>query len=91
MATVRTVIAGKTWTLRFVRSITHDGVKCDGLCDFEKREIRVLSSLNGQELVDTVIHEIMHAAGWNLHEEFVAQTAEDIAGALYHPEVRGRI
>lgn len=74
-----------------MRSITHEGVACDGLCDFEKREIRVLASLEGQELVDTVTHEVMHAAGWNLHESFVGQTATDIAAALYHDKVRGRI
>jgi len=88
MPPIRLTIAGQRWTLKLVRSITHDGVACDGLCNYEKREIRVRRDLEGQELIDTVTHEVMHAAGWNLHETFVAQTATDIAAALYHPDLR---
>lgn len=91
MPAIRLTIAGKRWTVRLKRSITHNGVPCDGLCVYEKSELWIRSGLKGQELVDTVAHEVMHAAGWNLHEEFVGQTATDIAAALYHDAIRGRI
>lgn len=90
-AAIRLTINSQRWTLRFKRSITHEGVACDGLCVYEKKEIWIRSDLKGQDLVDTVAHEVMHAAGWNLHETFVGQTATDIAAALYHDKVRGRI
>lgn len=88
---LRCIIAGHRWTVRFVRSITHEGISCDGLCDYEKREIRIRSDLRGKALADTLLHEGMHAAGWHLHEEFVAQTATDLAGVLDHPKIRDRI
>lgn len=90
-AAIRLTIAGKRWTIKFVRKIMNGGVECDGLCVYGKCEIRIRSGLSGQDLADTLAHEVMHAAGWNLHEEFVDQTATDIAAALYHPDIRGRI
>lgn len=91
MPAIRLTIAGKRWTIRFVRKIMSGGVECDGLCVYEKSEIRIRSGLEGQDLVDTVLHEVMHAAGIILHEDFVTQTAADMASALYHKGIRGRI
>ena len=79
MATVRTVIAGKTWTLRFVRSITYGGFKCYGLCVHESRELQIESSLSGLLLIDTVVHESLHAHDWKVHEETIELAARHIA------------
>lgn len=90
MPAIRLTIAGKRWTLKYVRTIVRDGVECDGLCDYGKSEIRIRSGLRGQEFTDTLAHEVIHACGWHLHEDFVEQTAEAIAAALYHEGIRGR-
>lgn len=91
MPAIRLTIAGKRWTVKFVRKIMRDGVECDGLCDYAKNEIRIRSGLRGQELADTLAHEVMHGAGWHLHEDFVEQTASDIAAALYHTGIRSKL
>lgn len=91
MPAIRLTIAGKRWTIRFVRKIMSGGVECDGLCVYEKSEIRIRSGLKGQELADTLAHEVIHACGWHLHEDFVEQTAEAIADALYHAGIRSKL
>ena len=75
-------IHGEQWKLILCRSITHRGVKCDGLCIYTKREIRVDRNLKGRELVETVLHEMHHAAGWHVSEEAVAQLAKEQSLAL---------
>lgn len=88
---MRVRIAGQYWQLKFVRSIKNGGAACDGICDPDKKEIRVDRSLKGKDLADTIIHEVFHACGWHLHEDFVEQTASDVAEILYHPTVRGKL
>ena len=91
MSSFRVKINEQRWTVKFVRRIQVDGEPCYGVCDVAKREIRLERGLTGQQLLDTVIHEIMHAAGWNLDEQFIEQTATDIATALTHPRVMERL
>ncbi len=91
MAAIRLTINGERWTLKFVRSITRDGEKCFGYCDYDKKEILVHRTLPPQKMADIIVHEMIHAAASNLDEEWVTDTATDIAAALYHPEVQERL
>jgi hypothetical protein len=77
-------ILGKRWRYRTVRRIG-DKKTTLGQCDppdKKNKEIRVLSRLSGESRMDVVIHEMLHAAGWHLDEEFVDRFATDAARAL---------
>ncbi len=53
-----------------------------GDCDIAKREIRVCESLVGQELVEVLVHEIVHARVWDLDETAVDDIGKAVASAL---------
>lgn len=47
------------------------------------KKIMIRDDLEGLEELDTLIHEMLHAAFWDLKEEAVNEAAEDIAKALW--------
>ena len=78
---MRITILGKRWKLRFAPNM---GVRGD--CDAPttpNKEIRIASSLRGEERLEVLIHEMCHAAGWHIDETFVEQFAGDAARVLW--------
>lgn len=74
-------VRGKVWS--FERARLKDA---DGLCDSPDtpgKRIRVDSRLHGERELEVIIHEIMHAAHWDLAEEAVDEASRDIARALW--------
>lgn len=53
-----------------------------GDCDIARKVIRVCSSLSGQELVEVLVHEIVHARVWDLDELAVDEIGKAVAAAL---------
>jgi hypothetical protein len=85
---MRLTILGKRWNLRFARNLKNRG-DCDPPAAPGK-EIRVGSSLRDEERLEVVLHEMLHAAGWHIAEEFVDQFACDAARALWRLGYRDR-
>ncbi len=56
----------------------------DGICFTEKREISLAKNLRSPDLLDTVIHEGLHAALPCLDEQTVEQVATQISSLWYH-------
>ena len=96
---MRIKVLGKYWRMVF------GGVAAgeDGRCyspDVSDRQIRLRRSLRGSELMETVIHETLHAAGFHIDEAFVSEYAADVtkiltSKAIWHrileqPKPRGR-
>lgn len=50
-----------------------------GECDYESRTIRICTSLSGVDLLDTLIHEVIHARWPDLSEEAVEEVATTLA------------
>jgi hypothetical protein len=78
----RITVRGRRYLLRFVavREMQNKGAL--GECDPPDRpgkEIRILKRLRGQERLDTIIHELLHAGHWDLKEDAVNELASDIA------------
>jgi hypothetical protein len=46
-------------------------------------EIRIAKGLTGIHELDTIIHEAIHAALWDLDEDAVSETSSSIAGLLW--------
>jgi len=76
-------LGDKTWRLSFVEAKDLPK-KCWGDCSPDKRlmRVRTCESLSDQHWLDTLIHEQLHAALWPISEEWVAQTATEIARVL---------
>lgn len=82
----RLKILGKVWRLRFAPNMANRG-DCDPPCQRGK-EIRISSSLRGEERLEVLIHELLHAAGWHIDESFVERFAADAARALWRAGYR---
>ena len=86
-------ILGKTWDLRFP---PHDemGGKA-GSCDHpgqRNKSIDVWEDLRGEECLDTIIHECLHAGAYNvLGEYFCEQIGTDIARVVLTKDALRRI
>lgn len=74
-------LLGRVWNLRFAPNLANRG-DCDPP-DKPKKEIRVLSTLAGEERLEVLVHEMVHAAGWHIDEAFVERFARDTARALW--------
>jgi hypothetical protein len=72
-------IRGQRWRIRFV---PHLG-DAEGLCHKEERVIRIARGYPEERTMDSIIHEILHAALWDLDEEAVNETANAISAALW--------
>jgi len=73
----------KRWKLRFVPTLAKDKRGDIDPPETVGKTIRVLSGLKGQEKLEIIIHESLHAAFWFLDEEYVHTFAEDIAKVLW--------
>lgn len=79
----RVTILGKRWTLKLVPK--HGRRDHYGRCDHPEgaaKEIVVESNHEDEKVLETVLHELLHAGAWNLAEEVVAQWSEDVAKIL---------
>lgn len=87
--TLRIKILGRVWQLQ---STPRLGNGVNGKCDppgQKGKQILIRSTLRGELLLETLIHEITHAADWNLAEEFVEEFAADLARTLWRIGYRG--
>jgi hypothetical protein len=80
---MRVRILGRYWNL-IRRNFIGKGIQGD--CDIPatgQKEIRVAQKCKGQLGLEVTIHELLHAAEWNLDEEFVRDFSEDAARILW--------
>jgi hypothetical protein len=77
----RLTILNKVWQLRFAPNMANRG-DCDPP-NQPGKEIRVSSALHGEERLEVLLHEFVHAAGWHIDETFVERFASDAARALW--------
>lgn len=74
-------LLGKRWRLA-----DHSRPGCRGsarIATVRNKEIRVDSQLRGEERLEVLIHEMVHAAGWHIDEQFVERFAEGVSRALW--------
>ena len=77
---MRINVRGKYWTFKRVRCPDD----LDGFCDWDKRRVVVSSRLTRpKDILDTTIHELLHAAIPDLAEDAVEETATCIADVLH--------
>jgi hypothetical protein len=91
MAERRVKIMEKWWRLIFTKDLPKD---LDGLTDTHtldgrprrNKKIQIDKTLRGQVLLETLLHELLHAAIEPLNEDYVETTAHDQAAIFCHPD-----
>lgn len=68
-------INGERWKIRFCRLRGKYGD-----CDYDSRTIRIHDTLTGTELMDVLIHELVHAR-W---PDLLKSAVEEFAGIITH-------
>lgn len=84
------VFRGKRWFVKWVspRTLkTPDGVQAHGVCDSPTTKNKKILFRNNfrrsRKEMEVFIHEALHACIWDLDEETVYSTAEDISKFLW--------
>lgn len=70
-------IGDQRWKIQRARLRTHRGD-----CDITTKTIRVDEQLHGEELVEVLAHEIIHARLWDIDEQAVVELGVAIAKAV---------
>lgn len=78
-------IHGRRWKLERPTRVSKGYA---GMCDINLRKIQIRKGLNEWQFLVVLIHECLHAADWNQSEEWVTQTAYDLAGAIWDSEYK---
>jgi hypothetical protein len=76
------VRSGKTWR------ISADSLA--GICIYEDRELSILKRLKGRELLDTLVHELLHAELPGLSHRKVKRVAKSITRMIWSMRKRRR-
>jgi hypothetical protein len=71
-------LMGSEWTLAFTRRMKD----CYGYCNNRTKRIAIDQSTKGQKRLEILIHEMLHACGWHIDENFVKEAAKDMATIL---------
>ena len=80
---VKVLLRGKRWILETIEYL-HDG-SCGSIDPVNTPNKRIIVALNQtpQDLLDTVIHECMHACLPDICEETITESATSIATVLH--------
>ena len=87
---IKIKINKKTWKIRIVKSTDLSPVsygECDDVSCSDP-EIWIKRSLKPKDMMDTIIHEVLHAIRPELCEEAVLETATTITDALWKLKYR---
>ena len=68
-------LGGKTWAI--------EAQALDGLCDPNTKTIHLPTELRGQRLLETILHESLHACQPKASEATVERTATELGGVLW--------
>lgn len=82
--TVSVVINGQRWRVRRCRV----PASIYGDCDYDTRTIRVSAKLHGEDFLNVLLHELLHARFPDLSEECVSETADTLAAVVTFADFR---
>ena len=74
-------VNGRRWRLIWLprgHPLLDDGIGRVEAPDTKGKRMFIAMGQTPSDLHDTLLHEIAHASGWNLSEEWVATFAEDV-------------
>ena len=72
-------IGGERWRIR----VCPVPVSIFGDCDYQTKTIRVSDKLHGEDRLNVILHELIHARWPDLSEDAVEEFADELAGIVY--------
>jgi hypothetical protein len=79
----RIKIGGKYWSIETASNMPRSLYGWCSSPDSKGKLIQIRETLKGEAMLDTIIHEMMHARHWDLSEETVCEFATDVARFLF--------
>jgi hypothetical protein len=80
---MRHKLRGKLWDVEYVKRLPNgDRGVCDSP-DTAGKKIQILARLKGQERLEVLIHEGLHACLWDLDETAITEIADDLARMIW--------
>lgn len=89
---MRVRILDQSWTLKFVprEEIRGDDGECSDPRTKGPLRIQIADDLEGRDLIETLIHEAIHAGDWFKDHEWVDPFAADLARLIWRCRTRWR-
>jgi hypothetical protein len=84
MANMVVWIAGQKWKIRHCKVPPN----IHGDCNYQRRTIRISDKLAGEDRLNTLIHEVVHARFPDLAEDPVSEFADTLAAIVHHAGFR---
>lgn len=78
---MRVKLHNKWWVFKRVPNLKDDGII--DAPDIPNKHLKINSKLRGKKELETILHEALHGCIWNLSEEDIQQTGEDLANLLW--------
>lgn len=85
---MRAKIRGHEWSLRYVKKVDKKGHR--GEADISSMKIKVKKGMSSLDTLEVTLHELLHAAYWDLDEEAITEAARDISKVLHRLGYRRR-
>jgi hypothetical protein len=79
---INVTVLGKRWRFKFTRLAKGTDGECDDPTTPGK-EIRIHKALDEKTTLETVVHEVLHAADWHKKEEWVTEVGRDLSRVLW--------
>lgn len=85
---MRVTLTGKRWILQFLPlgRFRYGERRVVGLCDppsHPGKKILIDNRLENRDLLEVLLHEMLHAVDWQQSEEAIAEQAHDISVVLW--------
>lgn len=80
---MRVKIDGKTWSRKVVPKIVCNGHELWGLCEHDRKVIRIVRNQKPRHAMDTDLHEALHAIFPYLQEHAIHNASRDLTELLY--------
>lgn len=75
-------IKGQSWKVKRKSKLIHNGSECYGLCEYESRTIYLERGLKGKKLIETFLHEYIHAVLYEMHLDVGEVIEEAVANGI---------
>ncbi len=87
---VHVTIRGKRWRVRFTQLPRGTDGECDHP-DTPAKELRIRKGLSEQDTLETIVHEVLHAADFDKKEEWAEDVGRNLARLLWRLGYRRKV
>jgi hypothetical protein len=71
-------IRGANWSVAWFKD-KENRIEYDGMCYIKEKKIEIRDGMSDQKTLTVFIHEVFHAFFWDIDEEVIKETSEDLS------------